>query len=140
VRFGSGGALLPTTFVSGTQLKVTAPAHAAGTVSVFAKTPAGTSAANTGDLYAFGAPTVSSVSPSAGSTAGGKTVTINGTGFVPGATVKFGSGGALLPTTFVSTTRLTVTAPAHAAGTVNVLVRTAAGTSTANNSDLYTFS
>ena len=43
------------------------------------------------DLYAYGAPTVSLLSPDAGSVAGGNTVTINGTGFVPGATRLMGS-------------------------------------------------
>ena len=38
-------------------------------------------------------PTVSSVSPNSGSTAGGTAVTITGTNFVAGATVTFGSDG-----------------------------------------------
>ena len=67
-------------------------------------------------------------------------VTINGSGFVPGATAKFSGTGSALPTTFVSSTKLTVVAPAHAAGAVHVLVTTAGGTSTATSSDLYTYS
>ncbi len=139
VKFSTAGAPLPATFVSATRLTAKAPAHAAGTVHVLVTTPAGTSAATNADLYAYGKPTVSSVSPRAGSTAGGNTVTINGTGFVPGATVKFSTVGASLPATFVSATRLTAKAPAHAAGTVHVLVTTPAGTSAATNADLYAY-
>ena len=138
VKFSSTGASLPTTFVSGAQIKVVAPAHAAGWVNVFATTSAGTSSAVTGDVYGFGAPTISSVVPDAGATAGGNTVTINGNGFVPGASVKFGSiaGTAV---TFVSGTQLTVKAPAHAAGSVHVSVTTAAGTDPSSNNDVYAF-
>jgi hypothetical protein len=138
IKFGSAGAALATTFVSGTQLKVIAPAHAPGTVPVFVTT-AGTSAATNNDLYAFGAPGVTGLSPHSGSTAGGNTVTITGSGFVPGATVKFGSAGAALATMFVSGTQLKVIAPAHTAGTVPVFVTTTAGTSAASNNDLYTY-
>ena len=40
------------------------------------------------------APTVTAVSPSSGSTAGGTSITITGTGFVSGATVKVGGAAA----------------------------------------------
>ena len=40
------------------------------------------------------APTVTSVSPSSGTTAGGTAVTITGTNFAVGATVTFGSAAA----------------------------------------------
>jgi hypothetical protein len=69
------------------------------------------------------APTVSSVSPNAGSTAGGADVTITGTNFAGGATVTFG-GAAATNVTVVSTTSITARAPAHAAGPVNVVVTT----------------
>ena len=82
---------------------------------------------------------ISSVSPNAGPVAGGNTVTINRSGFVPGATAKFSSTGSSLPTTFVSVTQLKVVAPAQAAGSVHVFVTTSAGTSAANNGDLYGF-
>ena len=66
-------------------------------------------------------PTVSSVSPNSGPTAGGTAVTINGTDFVSGATVKFGATAAT-GVTFVSSTTITATTPAHAAGDVDVEV------------------
>jgi hypothetical protein len=69
-------------------------------------------------------PTITSLSPSS-TTAGGAafTLTINGTGFVPGATVTFGN--AALTTTFVSATKLTAAVPAlyfGKAGAVSVVV------------------
>jgi hypothetical protein len=126
------------TFVSATQLKAVAPAHAAGAVHVVVTTPAGASAATKFNLYAYGAPTVTSLSPNAGPTAGGNTVTITGTGFVPGATVKFGAT-ASSTVTFVSATQITAVAPAHAAGAIHVVVTTPAGVSVANAGNLYTY-
>ena len=99
----------------------------------------GTSAANTGDLYAFGAPAITGLAPNAGTTRGGNTVTINGSGFVPGADREVLERGSSLATTFVSGTQLNVVAPAHAAATVNVLVTTPGGTSAATTGDLYAF-
>ena len=84
------------------------------------------------------APTVTSVSPNAGSTAGGNTVTINGSNFVSGANVKFGATASAL-VTFVSATQLKAVAPAHAAGTVDVTVTTAGGTSATVAGDRYTY-
>jgi hypothetical protein len=73
-------------------------------------------------------PTVSSVSPNSGSTAGGTQVNINGTGFVSGATATFG-GTAATNITFVGSTSITVTTPAHAAGSVTVVVTNPGGQS-----------
>jgi hypothetical protein len=79
------------TVVSGTKLTVKAPAvSSAQTVNVTVTTPGGTSPTATANLYAFGGPTVTALSPTAGPTAGGTVVTVTGTGFVSGASVKFG--------------------------------------------------
>ena len=67
------------------------------------------------------APTVTSVSPSAGSTAGGTSVTVTGTGFVSGATVTIG-GTACTSVVFASATSLSCTTPAKSAGAQNVIV------------------
>lgn len=68
------------------------------------------------------APTVLSVSPDNGTTLGGTAVTITGASFVATPTsVTFG-GSACTSVTFVSSTSLTCTTPAHAAGAVNVVV------------------
>ncbi len=67
------------------------------------------------------APTVGSVAPSSGSTSGGTAVTITGTNFVSGAAVSLG-GTPASGVTVVSSTSVTATTPAHAAGSVNVVV------------------
>ncbi|HEV2116610.1 MAG TPA: IPT/TIG domain-containing protein, partial [Terriglobales bacterium] len=67
------------------------------------------------------APTVSSVSPNSGPSTGGTAVTISGTNFAAGAVVTFG-GTPATNVTVVSGTSITATTPAHAAGTVNVVV------------------
>src|SRR5687767_9213106 len=66
-------------------------------------------------------PTVTAISPSSGTTSGGTSVTITGTGFLTGATVTLG-GTAATNVTVVSSTSITATTPAHAAGTVDVVV------------------
>jgi hypothetical protein len=83
-------------------------------------------------------PAVSSVSPNAGPTEGGNTVTINGTNFVSGASVKF-ARTASATVTFVSATQLKAVVPAHAAGTVDVTVTTTGGTSALVSGDHYTY-
>jgi virginiamycin B lyase len=82
-------------------------------------------------------PTVTGVSPNVGSTAGGTSVTINGTSFTPGTTVSFGA----IPATnvnVVSSTQLQATAPAQSAGTVHVTV-TRGATSATSTKDLYAY-
>lgn len=69
-------------------------------------------------------PTV--VNPNEGPLAGGTRVTIGGSGFVVGATVKFG-GVAATNVSVVSATSITATTPAHQAGQVAVEVRNSNG-------------
>lgn len=78
------------------------------------------------------APTLSTVSPASGTTAGGTAVTITGTGFQSGATVTFG-GTAATSVTFNSSTRLTVTTPARATGSVAVVVTNPGGLNASKN-------
>lgn len=66
-------------------------------------------------------PTVTAVSPNSGSTAGGTSVTITGTGFVATPSVTFGGANATSEV-LVNSTTLTATTPARAAGLVNVVV------------------
>src|SRR6185312_13814542 len=67
------------------------------------------------------APTVSSISPTSGTTSGGTAVTISGTGFLSGATASIG-GTAATNVNVVSGTSITATTPAHVAGAVTVSV------------------
>ena len=84
-------------------------------------------------------PTVSSISPSSGTLSGGTAVTITGTGFAGANSVQFG-GIPASSFTVNSATQITATAPAHpGAGTVNITVRTAGGTSAINAADQFTY-
>jgi hypothetical protein len=67
------------------------------------------------------APTVTGIGPSSGTVSGGTLVSITGTGFLSGATVKFG-GTAATGVSVASSTSITATTPAHAAGAVDVVV------------------
>jgi hypothetical protein len=82
------------------------------------------------------APTVTAISPSTGTTAGGTGVTITGTDLTGATAVTIG-GTAATGVTVVSATSITATTPAGTAGTASVLVTTAGGTNAANS--LYTF-
>jgi len=74
--------------------------------------------------------TISSVSPVSGSTLGGTSVTITGTGFVSGATsVKFGGVDAS-NISIDSSTNITCTTPALSVGLFNVTVTTPGGSAT----------
>ena len=66
------------------------------------------------------APTITSISPDNGPIAGGTNVTITGTGFENGATVKI--GGVTCAIVSVTATQIVCTTGAHAAGDVNVRV------------------
>jgi len=85
------------------------------------------------------APFITSIVPSSGSTAG-SAVTINGGNFAMNATVTFG-GTPATGVTWVSAAKLTCTAPAHAAGSVTVVVlnpstgETGSGSYTYNSPD-----
>ena len=68
------------------------------------------------------APTVTGVSPAGGPIGGGTALVISGTGFQPYATVTIGGVNAT-GVTVVNATTIAATTGAHAAGSVNVVVR-----------------
>lgn len=73
------------------------------------------------DCGSSGFPTISSISPVVGSTAGGTLVTINGTNFLSGAVVHFGQAAAA--SSYINSTTLQATAPPSATeGVVTVSV------------------
>ncbi len=102
-------------------------------------TDAQTGTLSNGYTYASNpAPTVTSITPTSGTTAGGTSVTITGTGFLTGATVSLG-GTAATGVTVVSATSITAKTAAHAAGAVNVVVtNTDAQAGTLTNGYTYT--
>jgi hypothetical protein len=130
-----GGAAAAITSNTSTAITVTTPAAAAGTVNVVVTTSAGT-VTLTGAYRYLSAPTIGSVSPGSGSTAGGKAVTITGTNLVNATSVTFGD--AIAPITANTSTSISVITPAHAAGAVNVVVTTTGGSVTSTNGYSYT--
>jgi YVTN family beta-propeller protein len=90
------------------------------------------------DVLTAPPPTVTAVSPAQGPSSGGKQVTITGTNLSGATGITFGPGN---PATNVSctATSCTATAPAEPAGTVDIQVTTASGTSTASSADQYTY-
>jgi PKD domain-containing protein/IPT/TIG domain-containing protein len=123
VRFGSLAAA-EYTVNSTTSITAVSPPGTSGPADVTVSGLGGTSATSPADNFKFSRPTVDSVSPATGSKAGGATVTINGSGFAPGAsgmTFRFGKALATgVSCSSVST--CTVTAPAvHKVGTVDVV-------------------
>jgi alpha-tubulin suppressor-like RCC1 family protein len=119
-----------------TTITCTTPAGTAGTASVLVTTPGGTNAANTLYTYVAPPPTLASLSPASGVTAGGTSVTLTGTNFTGATDVTIG-GAAATSVVVVNDTTLTATTPAGTAGTASVLVTTPGGTNAANT--LFTY-
>jgi hypothetical protein len=106
---------------SSTSISAVSPAGMAGTVDVTVTTPGGTSATSSKGHFTF-VPAISSLSPSAGSTAGGTSVTISGAGFGVGSSgteFRFGSIAATM-VNCTSTTTCTVLTPGHRGSLVGV--------------------
>jgi cysteine-rich repeat protein len=84
-------------------------------------------------------PRVTSVSVTAGPVAGGTSVTVTGTGFTGATAVSFGATPAATPFTVDGDTSITAVSPPANAGTVDITVTTAGGTSATSPSDQFTF-
>ncbi|MGH3153243.1 MAG: serine/threonine-protein kinase, partial [Streptosporangiaceae bacterium] len=126
-------------------------AIAAGTVIVVAAAGTFLASALTRS-HAAGLPAVTGVSPASGSTTGGTTVTITGTGLAGARAVHFGGVAGLI--TADSATRIRVTSPpstgivpitgsgsrTSGTGTVDITVTTPAGTSKTTAAGHYTYS
>ena len=83
------------------------------------------------------APTVTTISPTSGPSAGGIIVTITGTNFTGATAVEFGSTSAT-SYTVVSPNQITATSPAGT-GTVDITVSTPGGTSVKSTADQFTY-
>jgi eukaryotic-like serine/threonine-protein kinase len=160
VRFG--GAAGTITSDSGTRITVTSPPSTgtaaitatsaavtadsgrqitgtgAGTVDITVTTRFGASKTTAADHYTYTAPrpAVTGVSPDGGSTAGGSTVTLTGTGLAGSTGVRFGAAAAAI--TADSSTQITVTSP-PGTGTVIITVTTPAGTSKTTDVGRFTY-
>ena len=137
----SFGGIPASTFTVNSASSITAtapPGTATSVVGVTVTGPGGTSTVTASDSYTYG-PLVTAVTPNGGSHLGGTSVTIKGTGFTGATTVHFGttavsSGFAVN----ASGTQITLNAPAHVAGSVQVTV-TVGSTTTTNALDTYTY-
>jgi hypothetical protein len=123
------GTALTTTFVSATQVTAQVPASditSSGTASITATNPA--PGGGTSGTWSFPinnpAPVISSLSPSSALAGGAAfTLTVNGSGFVSGSSVKW--NGTALTTTFVNSTQITAQVPSTdlvSAGSANIAV------------------
>ena len=111
---------------TGTTINMTAPAASSpGQVNVTVTTPGG----STTTTYTYvAAPTITSISPISGPTAGGNWVNITGTN-LSNALVTFGTNATTIANNTVTTINLTAPA-AGSAGQVTVTVTTAGGSAT----------
>jgi hypothetical protein len=133
-----GGTAVTPTNVTDTSLTVVAPAHVAGVVDIIVTTPTGVSANTAADNFAYSAaPFVTAITPTGGPVTGGTTVTITGSGLTGATAVSFG-GTSVVPVVTNDTT-ITAVAPAHAAGTVDVIDTTPLGVSANTTADNYTY-
>ena len=133
------GSALVTTYLSTTQLTASVPASLIASPSTAIVTVLNGGALSNNMVFLVGPPNpvITSLSPSA-VTAGsaGFTLTVNGTGFLSGASVRIGS--VLLATTFVNSTQLTALVPASLIGTSGSLLVQVANPG-ASVSDIFTF-
>ena len=120
VNFG-GTVATGVTVVSSTSITAMTPAHAAGVVNVVVTNAEEQSGTLTNGFTYNPAPAVTAIAPNNGTPAGGTSVTVTGTSFLPGATLSLG-GTPATGLTVASGTSITATTPAHAAGAVNVVV------------------
>ena len=103
-----GGAAATVRAVNSSAILGTTPPHAAGAVDVVVNT--GGQTATAFGAFTYVAPSVTSITPNTGSTAGGTVVNIIGTGFQNGATVKIG-GIPATDVSVVSSTSITAKTP-----------------------------
>src|SRR5262249_23010311 len=81
------------------------------------------------------APMITSITPSSGPIAGGTPVTIEGSGFLAGASVRIGADASAVKV--LSETKITAVTPAHAAGGEEVSVSDLYGSSSGSPSFTY---
>jgi len=99
--------------------------------------PGGTSNTGAADQFTYGG-VITHISPASGSITGGSSVVITGTGFTGATGVTFG-GTAATSYTVNSATSITAVSPAHAAGTVDIVVATTGGPTPTGSADQFTY-
>jgi formylglycine-generating enzyme required for sulfatase activity len=133
-----GSAATSVSVVNSTTVTATTPAGTAGAANVSLTTPYGTATANDAFTYqTYSTPTISSVAPNSGSTAGGTAITITGTNLTGTSSVTIG-GAAATSVSVVNSTTVTAVTPAGTAGAKTVSVTTPGGTANLTNGFTYT--
>ncbi len=142
VLFGPVAGSASFTVNSDTSITAISPPGASGIIDVLVSNEFGTSAPTTKDHFKYENPTITSVSPSGGPRPGGTSVTVKGSGFVPGEAktiFKFTKPEA----TFVecaSTSECTMIAPADGrTAAVDVRAKSNGKTSAKVPADKYTY-
>jgi large repetitive protein len=134
------GTTAVTSFVSSsaTRIVVVSPTGTAGTVDVCVVAGGSNSAIVAADKFTYQAPTITGVSPNAGPTGGGTTVTITGTNLGNAKAVDFGTTAV---TSFISSsaTRIVLVSPKGAAVTVDVRVVAGGSTSAIVAADKFAY-
>ena len=136
VSFGSTAAT-SVTYNSSTSLTITVPNLITGLYDVQVTTAGVASSVWVGDQFTFTPvplPTISTISPISGVTAGGTSVTITGT-YLSGATVTVGGSAATIVSTSLNS--ITMTTPVVSAGARDVVVTTPSGSVTSTGSFTY---
>ena len=134
VTFG-GVAATAVNVVNATTITCTTPAHASGVVDVVITNGDGQPTTVTNGFTYDLSPVITAMRPSSASTAGSGGVIFEGTNLNSVTSVDFGGvSGTIIVS---SAGQLTVAAPAHAAGVVNVAVTNSAGTTTLTNAFTY---
>jgi hypothetical protein len=112
--------------VNANEITAVTPAHAAGVVDVTVTNPDLQSDTMVNGYTYTDQPTVESVVPNSGPSAGGTAVTLTGINYLPGSTVTF-DGVPATEVVVVNDTQITCVTPAHPLGAVDVTVTTTNG-------------
>jgi hypothetical protein len=137
VKVGTAAATAVVVNSAGTSLTAKTPSGTAGAKSVSVTAPGGT-ATKASAFTHMAAPTIGTVTPSSGPTAGNTTITVSGTNFRAGlTTVKIGTTLATSVVVNSAGTSLTAKTPAGTAGAKSVVVTAPGGTATKANGFTY---
>ena len=131
-----GGYESTSVVATATQVTALTPANSAGAKNIVLTTSDGLTVTAPSAFTYLAVPSITSVSPFTGPTAGATTITITGTNFSGATSVSFGSVPAA-SFTVVSATSITAVSPAASAGVVSVVVTTAGGIATKANGFTY---
>ena len=131
------GATLSFTIVNGTTITFTAPSDGAGSFDLAIRNPVGTYTLSSAITYVL-APTLSTNSPTLGTTNGGTIVTLTGANLLGTSRVNLGT--TTVSFTVISDSKIRFTTPATSAAVVDIGVVTAGGSATLSNGIEFTSS